>query len=482
MRLMAGSFASVVFATGVFGCTTGQLLVGGLDDGGGPELDGQTSPEIDSGTVGDAPVDNDAAPDGYVGPCFISASDYDQSCSVDTDCIGVTEGDYCSTTTCDCGGSVIAVAALAKFNDDVARTPLGSGAIGWAECGCPYNSPPCCSQGICQLGSAPACAPPDTLPACADAGGTCRRGVVDCGQAGPPNSCAYADEACCIDTDSGPPATDGAARDSAGGLDGGTDADAASCMISASNYDQSCTADTDCEMVSSGDYCSLICLCGGSAINKGASAQFALDVSESPLGSGALGPVACSCPVEVDPCCRGGKCEVNSACLASPEDTLPACADAGGTCVAEEITPCSTVAGPPNSCAYADETCCLPAESDAGGCVDIEVSAAELECKTDQDCAEVVTGPVCPGYAVSPSLSFSSLCYRGAANSSGAARIEAQIAAIPHVVDAGHIVCDIAVSAPRCVAGQCTPCMISADESPACFDAGVALTDAGAEQ
>ncbi|MGA2449045.1 MAG: hypothetical protein ABTD50_10245 [Polyangiaceae bacterium] len=407
MRLMAGSFACVVFATGVFGCPTGQLLIGGLDDGGGPELDGQTWPEVDSAYAGDAAVNDAAAPDGYVGACIISASNYDQSCSVDTDCVEVTSGDYCVTTTCDCGGSVIAAAVQAQFNDDVARTPLGSGAIGWAECGCPYNNPPCCSQGICQLGSAPACAPPDTLPACADAGGTCRRGVVYCGQAGPPNSCAYADEACCIDTDSGSRASDGAAPDSAGGLDGGTDADAASCMISASNYDQSCTADTDCEMVWSGDYCSLNCLCGGSAssaINNGASAQFALDVSETPLGSGALGTVDCNCPAILGPCCRSGKCEANSACLSSPQDTLPACADAGGTCVAEDVTPCSTVAGPPNSCAYANETCCLPAESDGGGCVDIEVSAVELQCATDQDCAAVVTGPVCPGYAVSPSL------------------------------------------------------------------------------
>jgi hypothetical protein len=33
----------------------------------------------------------------------------------------------------------------------------------------------------------------------------------------------------------------------------------------------------------------------------------------------------------VGPCCRGGKCTAASLCL-SPQDTLPACADAGGSC------------------------------------------------------------------------------------------------------------------------------------------------------
>jgi len=125
---MAGSFASVVFATGVFGCTTGQLLIGGLDDGGGPELDGQTSPEIDSGYVGDAPVDNDAAPDGYVGPCFISASDYDQSCSVDTDCTGA--GFVCAcpshVTLSTTGGSTTCSTNPEGCSDNQGQCVMGS--------------------------------------------------------------------------------------------------------------------------------------------------------------------------------------------------------------------------------------------------------------------------------------------------------------------------------------------------------------------
>ena len=59
-------------------------------------------------------------------------------------------------------------------------------------------------------------------------------------------------------------------------------------VISASNYDESCNVDSDCQEVTSRDYCSAGCLCGGSAINVGAVAQFKADVSKTPLGSGAL--------------------------------------------------------------------------------------------------------------------------------------------------------------------------------------------------
>ena len=40
----------------------------------------------------------------------------------------------------------------------------------------------------------------DTLPACADAGGTCAPFVAQCGSkgAGPAGSCAYPDETCCL--------------------------------------------------------------------------------------------------------------------------------------------------------------------------------------------------------------------------------------------------------------------------------------------
>jgi hypothetical protein len=137
----------------------------------------------------------------------------------------------------------------------------------------------------------------------------------------------------------------------------GPNADSGLCMISASNYDQSCTVDTDCSMVSSGDYCSATCLCGGSAINVGALAKFNADVAKTPLGSGALGNVFCGCPFSWGPCCRHGTCVGERGGCSSPSDSLPACADAGGTCM--PFGSCGQP-GPPDACAYSDEMCCVP--------------------------------------------------------------------------------------------------------------------------
>ena len=127
------------------------------------------------------------------------------------------------------------------------------------------------------------------------------------------------------------------------------------CVISASSYNQSCHVDADCQEVTSTDYCVAGCLCGGSAINVGALAQFNEDVSRTPLGSGALGGFACPCAASVGPCCRAGQCTLN--CL-SPADTLAACANAGGSCILSRYATCG-VEGPANACAYSDETCCV---------------------------------------------------------------------------------------------------------------------------
>jgi hypothetical protein len=94
--------------------------------------------------------------------------------------------------------------------------------------------------------------------------------------------------------------------------DAGASGDGGACFVSASNYDQSCTIDSDCQMVSSGNYCTAMCSCGGSAINAAAGAQFNDDVSKTPLGSGALGFVDCNCPLEIPPCCLHGVCEVDA--------------------------------------------------------------------------------------------------------------------------------------------------------------------------
>jgi hypothetical protein len=169
------------------------LLVG---CGGATAPGVETTSRTDSGAASDA--SKDASPyasnaGGVV--CTISASNYDQSCSTDTECAMVSSGDYCDSDQCFCGGSAISVGALAQFSADVAKTPIGTGAIPAAFCGCPLEGPPCCRAGVCTTTCS---SPNDTLPACADAGGICMPPNVTCGTPGPSNTCAYADEPCCI--------------------------------------------------------------------------------------------------------------------------------------------------------------------------------------------------------------------------------------------------------------------------------------------
>jgi hypothetical protein len=97
----------------------------------------------------------------------------------------------------------------------------------------------------------------------------------------------------------------------AGGPDAGADANVdtagPSCFIVASDYDQSCSADSDCVSVDFGNYCQWICRCGGDAINRDSLSQFTADTAMTPLGQGSI-PYACNCGYILGPCCRGGQC------------------------------------------------------------------------------------------------------------------------------------------------------------------------------
>jgi hypothetical protein len=90
----------------------------------------------------------------------------------------------------------------------------------------------------------------------------CGRTDVDEGQSGH----AAADSAT---TDSATTEDARTAEDAFAPIDGpsmvdvATDVDFGACMILASNYFQSCIVDFDCVEVSSGDYCSPLCPCGG---------------------------------------------------------------------------------------------------------------------------------------------------------------------------------------------------------------------------
>jgi hypothetical protein len=143
----------------------------------------------------------DGSLDAYSGPCTFSPDAYDLSCTTDTDCVTEIAGYYCSPAQCGCDPIGISRNAVAKFTADVAKTPLGSGEVEGVDCGCgAVGGGVCCIGGTCQSGVSCFSPRADTLAACADAGGTCGRFVVECGSrgSGPPDSCAYPDEKCCL--------------------------------------------------------------------------------------------------------------------------------------------------------------------------------------------------------------------------------------------------------------------------------------------
>ena len=129
---------------------------------------------------GNAVVSNDID----AASCMILASNYDQSCTTDMDCAGISAGNYCAPNQCFCGGSTISSRALPQFNADVAKTPVGSGEIPSGLCGCPVEFPPCCQAGQCVSGNACATDVVDAAPN--DASGYTPDYTVLCvGDAGP---------------------------------------------------------------------------------------------------------------------------------------------------------------------------------------------------------------------------------------------------------------------------------------------------------
>jgi hypothetical protein len=81
-------------------------------------------------------------------------------------------------------------------------------------------------------------------------------------------------------------------------------------LIQASNYDQTCSADTDCVAIAVGDACyPCIVICGtGGAINRSALSSYQSDISKT-IGAGETSSVQCGCPAGGIPCCRGGTCQ-----------------------------------------------------------------------------------------------------------------------------------------------------------------------------
>jgi hypothetical protein len=154
--------------------------------------------------------------------------------------------------------------------------------------------------------------------------------------------------------------------DAAADVDAASDGRLIRCsIVLASDYDQSCATDDDCALVGQVSACppTECSFCPMWSINTSALARYQADIADDrasvPPGQ------QCGCPAEGFPCCRGGRCQQNGGCFFPSTDTLPACVNAGGVCTAARfgclagVTP-GTNAGPPNSCAFSDEVCCVP--------------------------------------------------------------------------------------------------------------------------
>lgn len=148
--------AIVTLAGGLFVACSGNAThsPGAGGAAGAASTGGSSGSSASDGSAGSDGSSNDAAP-----KCVnVDLSTYDQSCQADSDCVIVTGGAICSNG-CACGGSIINVAGLARYNAATAGVkPL--------QCPCATAGVPRCIAGrctICGFG-------PNRPPGCGDGG------------------------------------------------------------------------------------------------------------------------------------------------------------------------------------------------------------------------------------------------------------------------------------------------------------------------
>src|SRR4029077_4047401 len=91
------------------------------------------------------------APDASCKDGGIRASSYNQSCTIDSDCIAIAEGDSCSLCGFNCPNTAINVRDYGHYLADIAYTPAEISGQRQACSGvCPLRSAPCCVGGTCQ--------------------------------------------------------------------------------------------------------------------------------------------------------------------------------------------------------------------------------------------------------------------------------------------------------------------------------------------
>jgi hypothetical protein len=99
-----------------------------------------------------------AAPSDAGQPCtdaniqMIQASDYDQTCANDSDCIAVGEGNACYPCVVQCPTAAISASAKKQYDAAIAKT-TGAKQAGTTTCHCPAGFTPCCIGGKCHADS-----------------------------------------------------------------------------------------------------------------------------------------------------------------------------------------------------------------------------------------------------------------------------------------------------------------------------------------
>ncbi len=146
----------------------------------------------DAGEGGSPP----STTDGTTACTPVVAADYDQSCTVDSDCVAVGEIAQCSGACPGCTTEAVRKSVAAKYQ--AALSAAVASLPGPSGCNCACESGAICRAGKCQ---AAFCGPDraDTLPACANVGGMCAYSAnTTCAGVGPAGSCAFSDEFCCL--------------------------------------------------------------------------------------------------------------------------------------------------------------------------------------------------------------------------------------------------------------------------------------------
>ena len=91
------------------------------------------------------------APDAGCTDGGVTASNYDQSCTLDSDCIAIAEGNSCSLCGFDCPSAAINVAGYGQYLADIAYTTADlSGQRQACSNVCMVKTAPCCAGGMCQ--------------------------------------------------------------------------------------------------------------------------------------------------------------------------------------------------------------------------------------------------------------------------------------------------------------------------------------------